>query len=265
MEISEIESLLSLSQVLKIYLLYPDKNNMLRCPFHDDKTASLHVNLEKNYFTCYGCGKHGDQIEFVQEKDKLTKHEALLKCTQFIQEFTNEPVIIKTTPMQEDQNNRIIFLTKMFASFKNAIPNSAPAKDYLQSRNLDYKQLEIGYNGGQFHHGTRKDEHLINQSLQYGLLLDKGLKSNANEKAYSVFGKNGLVFPLKNQFGQIVSFYFRNILPAVAHRHFYLKKPPRLIPQISQPSLQKVNLNRSHNRLCESRSNFKKSQKGRRI
>jgi DNA primase len=252
MQIHHIKQHLSLSQVLKIYLLHPDKNNMLRCPFHQDKTASLHINVEKNYFNCFGCGKKGDQIEFVQQKDKLTKHEALLKCTQFIQEFTGETPIIKPIIMQEDQNKRIEFFTKMFTYFKNAVSKSQPAKDYLQSRNLDYKQLEIGYNAAQFHHGERKSQELIDQCLQYGLLLDNNLKAGNGEKAYSVFGKNGLVFPLKNQFGQIVSFYFRSTIPVIPNvistkertegsaKHFYLKNRQGLYPKYPNQACKKL-------------------------
>jgi DNA primase len=54
-----------------------DKNKMLNCPFHEDKTASLQVNLQKNLYKCHACGKKGDQIQFVQDYEKITKHEAL--------------------------------------------------------------------------------------------------------------------------------------------------------------------------------------------
>jgi len=52
------------------------------------------------------------------------------------------------------------FLANMFTYFKNAVHNSPPAKEYLQSRNLDFKKIEVGYNAGLFHHGARKDENL---------------------------------------------------------------------------------------------------------
>ena len=45
-EIQQIKSQFSVSQILHHYGLKP-KNNMLNCPFHEDKTASLQVNLAK--------------------------------------------------------------------------------------------------------------------------------------------------------------------------------------------------------------------------
>ena len=85
MEIHEIKSKLTLSEVLINYSLQPDKNNMLRCPFHEDSTASLQVSFSQNKYKCHACDKKGDVIQFVQDYEKLTKHEALKKCTAMIE------------------------------------------------------------------------------------------------------------------------------------------------------------------------------------
>jgi DNA primase len=97
MEISEIKQKLTLSQVLQIYLIKVDKNNMAICPFHNDTKPSLQVNLEKNYYKCHACGKKGDQIQFVQDYGNLTKREALLKCVQLIGETSFLENSIKST------------------------------------------------------------------------------------------------------------------------------------------------------------------------
>lgn len=36
------------------------------CPFHDDHDPSLRVNVEKNIFKCFGCGKGGSPYMFVK-------------------------------------------------------------------------------------------------------------------------------------------------------------------------------------------------------
>lgn len=71
MEISAIKQHLSLSEVLQHYNLQP-KNNMLKCFMHDDKTASLQVNLEKNFYKCHACGKKGDVIQFIEDYETST-------------------------------------------------------------------------------------------------------------------------------------------------------------------------------------------------
>ncbi len=68
MEIGEIKSSLNILTVLRHYNLVADKNSMLKCPFHEDKDPSLKVYTNTNTFNCFGCGKAGDQIEFIQLK-----------------------------------------------------------------------------------------------------------------------------------------------------------------------------------------------------
>ena len=242
MEIAEIKQRLPLEQVLQSYNLKQDKNNMLRCPFHEDSTASLQVSFSQNKYKCHACDKKGDVIQFVQDYEKLTKHEALKKCTQMI--GTIQP-IQKATPTETKElttssKERTTFIEKIFSSFKNAATRSQPAKDYLQSRNLDLKKLEVGYNGGQFHHGQRKEDSLIQNCLEYGLLIDNNRKGNTGEIVYTVFGKYGICFPLKNQENEIVSLYFRNTLNKENAKHFYLKNRQGLYPNYPKPTTKKL-------------------------
>jgi len=48
MEIRDIKSNLSILTVLNYYSLKPNKNSMVKCPFHDDKDTSLKVYPNTN-------------------------------------------------------------------------------------------------------------------------------------------------------------------------------------------------------------------------
>ena len=243
MEIQDIKSNLTLSQILSHYGLKP-KNNMLNCPFHEDKTASLQVNLEKHFYKCHACGAKGDQIQWVQDYEKITKHEAIIKCEQLAN--SQEPVVWETKKTIEiSQLQKTTFLEIMFKSFRKGLINSQPAKDYCKKRNLDHTKLEISFNSGQFHHGERKTEELINNSLAVGLLLDNGLKTATGEIAYSIFGKYSLVFALKNKENEIVSFYFRSVLDEQKAKHFYLKNRTGIYPNYPNPKTKKLILTES--------------------
>ena len=253
MEIQDIKSNLTLSQILHHYGLKP-KNNMLNCPFHEDKTASLQVNLEKHFYKCHACGAKGDQIQWVQDYEKISKHEAIVKCEQLAN--SQEPVVWETKKTidpslkgeqakQISQLQKTTFLEIMFKSFRKGLMNSQPAREYCKQRNLEYSKIEIGFNSGQFHHGERKSEELINNSLAVGLLLDNGLKANNGEIAYNVFGKYSLVFALKNKENEIVSFYFRSILDKENAKHFYLKNRSGLYPNYPKPETKKLILTES--------------------
>jgi DNA primase len=41
------------------------------CPFHNEKTPSFFVVEDKGFFHCFGCGAHGDAINFVMRAEKL--------------------------------------------------------------------------------------------------------------------------------------------------------------------------------------------------
>src|SRR5437762_11417823 len=47
------------------------------CPFHGEKTPSFHVNGDKGFFHCFGCGIGGDVIKFVELYDKVSFPEAV--------------------------------------------------------------------------------------------------------------------------------------------------------------------------------------------
>jgi DNA primase catalytic core len=228
MEIQDIKQRLSLSEVLQHYNLQP-KNNMLHCFYHEDKTASLQVNLEKNFYKCHSCGKTGDQIQFIEDFEKLSKHEAIKKAQSLMSSETS--IIAKPKSIENKSQSDTDFLENTFSYFRTALYCSSPAKEYIEKRNLDNSILEIGYNSGQFHHGARKSEELIKQALEVGLLQDKGLINNrTKEKGYSIFANKCIAFPLKNRENKIVSLYFRSILNKENSKHFYLKNRSGIYP-----------------------------------
>lgn len=49
------------------------------CPFHTEKTASLAVNSDENFFFCFGCGKHGSIYQWIQWTEGLTFEQSVQK------------------------------------------------------------------------------------------------------------------------------------------------------------------------------------------
>lgn len=243
MDIQEIKQQLTLAEVLRHYGLKPDKSLRLHCPFHDDKTPSLQVYYKTHTCYCFSsnCKTHGkslDVIDFVMYKEDCSKHEAIEKCKAMITGNTPQPI-------QNGQFNRTQFLTNLFTYFKNAIHNSKPAQEYAKQRGLDFMQIEVGYNSGQFHHGTRKDEKLIADCLQAGILLPYSRKSRTGEQAYQLFAKYCLAFALRNRASQVTGLYFRSTVNDQESRHFYLKDRSGLYPKYPEPGTEKLILTES--------------------
>ena len=181
-----------------------------------------------------------DVVDFIMYKEGISKHEAIEKA---------KSLISGTIPVQ--QLTRQAVLTKMFTYFKNGLPTSQ-GKAYLEQRGLDYTQIEVGYNGGQFHHGNRKEEALIKSCVEVGLLQDIGNVSRTGDIAYNVFGKWCLVFALKDKNNHVSGLYFRSTLndkdshdTAGQARHFYLKDRQGLYPKYPEKTTQKLILTES--------------------
>src|SRR5262245_40087720 len=47
------------------------------CPFHTEKSPSFTVNDEKGFYHCFGCGAHGDAIEFIRKYERLSYPESI--------------------------------------------------------------------------------------------------------------------------------------------------------------------------------------------
>ncbi|MBW7923079.1 MAG: DNA primase [Rubellimicrobium sp.] len=47
------------------------------CPFHQEKTASFHVDDRKGFYYCFGCHAKGDALTFLRESENLSFMEAV--------------------------------------------------------------------------------------------------------------------------------------------------------------------------------------------
>jgi len=52
------------------------------CPFHGERTPSFHVNRDKAFFHCFGCGVGGDVIKFIELHEKVGFADAVKMLAQ---------------------------------------------------------------------------------------------------------------------------------------------------------------------------------------
>lgn len=61
----KIKDRVSVRDVCELYGVAISPAGFCRCPFHSEKTASCKVNYKDGGYHCFGCGAHGDVIDFV--------------------------------------------------------------------------------------------------------------------------------------------------------------------------------------------------------
>ena len=63
-DVESIKHSVDIATIIGSYITL-DRDNKGLCPFHDEKTPSFTVEPEKGFYHCFGCGEHGDVIDFV--------------------------------------------------------------------------------------------------------------------------------------------------------------------------------------------------------
>lgn len=71
----KIRSANPLREWLERYGLEFDRKGFAKCPFHNEKTASFRVYPDNTYH-CFGCGAHGDIIDFIKAVQNMSFEDA---------------------------------------------------------------------------------------------------------------------------------------------------------------------------------------------
>jgi DNA primase len=231
MQLPELKTRLQISTVLQRYNLKPDKNGMLKCPFHADKTPSLKIYTDTNTYNCFGCGANGDAIQFIESFEKLNKHQAIIKAKELCGHITEIP----SKPQQTEIETlpRIAVLSKVAQDSKASFKRTAVARDYLRERGLDPDKMEVGYIGTDFGKGWNK------QLKESGLKL--GVLKESRQNTIVPKFRNCVLFFTKNDKGQVIDIYGRSIKPNGEGKHFYLNgKHLGIYPGYAEPQTKKL-------------------------
>ncbi|HWG37530.1 MAG TPA: DNA primase [Terriglobales bacterium] len=117
------------------------------CPFHGEKTASLHVHAAKRFYYCFGCHAHGDVFQFLMALKQISFPEAV----EQVAERLGVPVPSHAAP--DDSPERADLLRIHLSAreyFESALAGreGVEARAYLQSRSIPPPlagQFHLGY------------------------------------------------------------------------------------------------------------------------
>lgn len=77
---------------------------MCCCPFHQEKTPSFSVDVDKGFFICFGngCGESGDLFSFIQKHENISFREALIRAADNVgvvipDQMRDGKMVIKST------------------------------------------------------------------------------------------------------------------------------------------------------------------------
>ena len=234
--LDELRNRLSLAQVVGRKVMWDQRKSnagkgdfWAPCPFHQEKSASFHVDDRKGYYYCFGCHAKGDAISFVRETENVSFPEAI----EILAREAGMPIPERDPRAQEKADRR----SKLIAVMEQAVQwyrlqlkttAAAEARDYLARRGLSpaaQERWEIGFAPPGWE-GLR--EALGAKGISNDLMLEAGLlKSSDKGKApYDAF-RNRIMFPIRDARGKAIAFGGRAMDPSDNAK--YLNSPETLL------------------------------------
>ncbi|MEO0782978.1 MAG: DNA primase [Pseudomonadota bacterium] len=185
------------------------------CPFHQEKTASFHVDDRKGYYYCFGCHAKGDAISFVRETENVDFMEAvkILAAEAGMQVPERDP----QAAQKADRRQQLIDVMELAAKhFRMQLKTGAgaAAREYLERRGLSEDALErwgIGFAPDAW---QGLWDHLTDKGIDAQMILDCGLAkpSQKGGKPYDTF-RGRIMFPIRDPRGRCIAFGGRAMDP----------------------------------------------------
>lgn len=178
------------------------------CPFHNEKTPSFSVNEGKQFYHCFGCGKSGDVIGFVQEYYKLPFMEAVEKLAT--ENGIKLPERRSSGPRIDYDKYHGINAKAARFFYNNLGTRGNKGLAYLKKRGLSKETITafgLGYAPAS---GTALVDHLRSEGVSDDDMLKLGLANSGKNGLYDKF-RDRVMFPIINTQDKVIGFGGRAI------------------------------------------------------
>ena len=207
-------------QVVQEYVPLKRAGNTFKglCPFHSEKTPSFHVNPEKGFFHCFGCGVGGDVFKFLELHEKLAFPDAVRLLAQKFGVALPEMSESDGEDSRRDTALREALLKVhelASAYFREQLGGPAGTRARKQLADRDVAPATIDALGLGFAPPTRDAlmKRLLQQGFSESLLLQSGLIVRRDTGEVVDRFRNRLMVPICRDTGSIIAFGGRAMDP----------------------------------------------------
>lgn len=221
--LDELRTRTSLSQVVGRKVTWdPRKSNQGKgdlwapCPFHQEKSASFHVDDRKGFYYCFGCHAKGDAVTFVKE----TENVGFMEAVEILAREAGMPMPERDPVAAERSDHRTELsgvMEEAFKWFRLQLKTSAAAeaRAYVAKRGLSeaaQDRWEIGFAPDGWHN---LQSAMKQKGIADDLLVEAGLcaRSDRGGEPYDRF-RNRIIFPIRDGRGRAISLGGRAMDPA---------------------------------------------------
>ncbi len=179
-------------------------NYFARCPFHNEKSASFSVSQPKQFYYCFGCGAHGNAIDFIIQHERLSFPEAIETLARQV----GMEVPHTSGSVKKDDSLPALYeiMTNVTHYYYEQMRKSQRAIGYLKNRGISgkiAKQFSLGY-------APTGWSHVLDQfgktEADKKKLLDTGLIIKKDDGGYYDRFRDRIMFPIHDYRGRIIGF-----------------------------------------------------------
>ena len=185
------------------------------CPFHQEKTASFHVDDKKGFYYCFGCQAKGDALSFIRETENVNFMEAVeilaRECGMTVP--AQDPKAVEISK-KRDSLSEIVEEANIF--YQNQLKSEVGhiAQAYMKKRQLNKEWQVMFQIGFAPNNANQLEKHLSAKNISVEKMIEAGLvaKSDDGKKTYDRF-RNRIIFPIKDIRGKSIAFGGRALDP----------------------------------------------------
>jgi DNA primase len=230
-DIDKIFDAVRVEEVVSDYVTLKKRGvNMIGlCPFHDEKSPSFYVSPAKGIYKCFGCGKGGNGVNFVMEKESLSYPDALRALAK---KYNIELVEQEQTPEQrfvQDERESLFvvssFAQKHFSENLHATDEGKSiALGYFKERGFSNELIEkfqLGYSIDRrkaFTDAALASGHKLESLVSAGLTIEyaakpdeDGQNNSITQASYADRFWGRVMFPIHNSTGRVIAFGGRTL------------------------------------------------------
>jgi DNA primase len=224
--VEDVKAQVSLVDVVNAAVRLQQSGRYLKglCPFHEEETPSFFVFPERGTWRCFGCGRGGDVISFVMERERASFVEA-------VESLAREAGITlsRQEERQRSRNQSLAQINLEAAQFYHRLlkesPEAARARDYLAERGIEQETIArfmLGYAPNRY--GTVR-KHLVQLGFSPEDLTAVGLLTEGDREPYERF-RGRIMFPIRDARGRFCGFGARTLSAEIQPKYMNTPQTP---------------------------------------
>ena len=178
------------------------------CPFHQEKTASFHVDDRKGFYYCFGCHAKGDAISFVKETENVNFIEAVeILAKEAGLQMPQQDPLAKEKSSYRDELFKIMELSVRFYQRSLSSAKGERAREYIKSRQLTSKIIDDFELGFAANNRTDLFDYLSDKNIPEQHIIDTGmcLRPDDGGTVYDRF-RDRIMYPIRDSRGRCIAF-----------------------------------------------------------